>query len=71
MALEGGTSWSAWAEVAGCDDDLAAQALAQADHDVRVAILMAKFGLGPGAARQRLAEAGDSWSQAMGSEGGQ
>ena len=59
------------AEVAGCDDDVAARALAQADHDVRVAILMAKFGLGPGAARQRLAEAGDSWSQAMGSEGGQ
>ena len=59
------------AEVAGCDNDLAAQALAQADHDVRVAILMAKFGLGPGVARQRLAEAGDSWPQAMGSEGGQ
>ena len=59
------------AEVAECDNDRAAQALAQADGDVRVAILMAKFELGPDAARQRLAEAGDSLSQAMGSEGDQ
>ena len=58
------------AEVAGCDNDLAARALAQAEHDVRVAILMAKFELGLGAARQRLAKAGDSLSQAMGSESG-
>jgi N-acetylmuramic acid 6-phosphate etherase len=58
------------AEVAGCDNDLAARALAQADHDVRVAILMAKFGLAPDAALQRLAEAGDSLSRAIGSEGG-
>ncbi len=53
------------AEVAACDDELAAQALAQADRDVRVAILVAKFGLAPGAARQRLAAAGDSLPEAM------
>lgn len=53
------------AEVAGCDHGLATKALIQADRDVRVATLVAKFGLSPGAARQKLSEAGDSLSRAM------
>lgn len=53
------------AEVAGCDAPRAAQALTQSGNRVRIAILMARFGIGANEAEQRLAGSGGRLSTAL------
>ena len=53
------------ADVAGCETPRAAEALAQSGNRVRIAILMARFGIGASEAEQRLARAGDRLSTAL------
>ena len=57
------------AEVAGCDRDTAAQALAASGNRARVAIVMAKFGVDRAAAERRIAEANDDLWGVLGSAG--
>jgi N-acetylmuramic acid 6-phosphate etherase len=53
------------AEVAGCGTERAAEVLVQSGNRVRIAILMARFGISPGSAEERLAKAGDRLSAAL------
>jgi N-acetylmuramic acid 6-phosphate etherase len=53
------------AEVAGCGTERAAEVLVQSGNRVRIAILMARFGISPGSAEERLAKAGDRLSTAL------
>jgi N-acetylmuramic acid 6-phosphate etherase len=53
-------------EVTGCASDEAVTAIADSGKNVRVAIVMAKFGVDRGQAEKRLAQAGDNLWQALG-----
>ena len=53
------------ADVAGCETPRAAAALTESGNRVRIAILMARFGIGASEAEQRLARAGDRLSTAL------
>jgi len=53
------------AEAAGCDPGRAARALAESGNRVRVAIVMAKHGIGPQAAEERLRAAGGHLASAL------
>jgi len=53
------------AQAAGCSQEQAAQALAEASGDVRAAIVMLKRGVGPAKARELLASAGNRISAAL------
>jgi N-acetylmuramic acid 6-phosphate etherase len=52
-------------EVTGCGIVRAAEALDQSGNRVRIAILMARFGISSGNAEERLAKAGDRLSTAL------